>query len=650
MPINADALPIRENDAFLERMIEQAELPALLVALAQVTGDYSLLREALRPPLKAAPTGAEPQGGMPQEMQVRAKAATLEALKRYRDAGCPTPRKPTNKEMCELLAYIAGEAAEEYLPLAVHELNVMGDVSAPDWTKDELDPARDLKVAIVGAGLSGLVMAHRLVQAGVSVVVFEKNAEVGGTWLENRYPGCRLDTSNFAYSFAFAQRNDWPYQYSPQGEILNYLCEVASLYDLRKFIRFETEVEAMEFDQDESKWTVTVKAAGQAASKQKFDVAILAVGQLNRPIIPKFAGSDEFEGPVFHSARWRDDVELRGKNVAVVGTGASAFQIIPAIAGEVAKLTVYQRTPAWMLPAPYYYEPLAEGLAWLFLHVPYYSNWFRFYQFWMSSESRLKWFAVDPNWSRTDSVSADNEKLRKILYDRLAPQYSDRPDLLSKVIPSYPPGAKRMLRDNGVWATTLKRENVELVTTPIERLTSRGIQTTDQVERPADVIILATGFSASEFYVPMRIVGKDGINLHEFWQDDARAGIGGCVPGFPNLFSVFGPNAALVVNGSIFFMSECCSNYVLESIRVLLSGRHKTMEIKPKAFDDFTAEIDAANRRLAWGGVSKVSSWYRNKFGRSAQVWPFTLGEFWNRTRRPNLSSFVFQTKERAGL
>lgn len=641
MPINAKPLPIHESDEFIKRMVEDAELPALLMTLAHLTGDDSLIKEEFRPPLKAMPTGAEAQGGMTPGIQTKARAAAVEAIIRYRDAGCPNPGKLKNGELETVLAFIAGNAARDYLSLAAHELNLPREDNEPNWKKDAIDPRRKFRVAIIGAGMSGLVMAHRLAQANIPFVVFEKNTEVGGTWWENRYPGCRLDTSNFAYSYAFAQKNDWPYQYSPQPAILQYLKDVSQLYDLRKHIRFETEVESMDYDEKKKEWALAVKS-NNAAERLQFNAVILAVGQLNRPIIPDFPGLDDFGGPVFHSAKWREDISLENKNVAVIGTGASAFQIVPSIADKVEKLYVYQRTPAWMLPAPNYHKPLPEGLAWLFLHLPFYSNWFRFYQFWVSSENRLGFFRVDENWNRKGSVSAANEELRQKLFDHLAPQYADRPDLLERVIPSYPPGAKRMLRDNGVWAAALKRDNVELVTTPIECFTRNGIRTNDQKERPADVVVLATGFSASDFYVPIRITGRNGLNLHEFWQEDARAGLGGCVPGFPNLFSVFGPNAALVVNGSIFFMSECCANYIVECMRVLLEQKQQAMELKLGIFNTFIDEVDAENRRLAWGGVSRVSSWYRNKFGRSTQVWPFALGEFWNRTRQPDASDFNF--------
>ena len=643
MSINAKSLPIQEDDNFIAQMVADAELPALLVTLAHVTGDLSLIRDELRPPLRAMPTGAEPNGGMSIESQAKARAEAIEAIKRYRDAGCPAPRDPTDQEFKTLLAFFAGESASEYVALAKHELNTMGDVRAPRWKKGSVDPDRPFRVAIVGAGMSGLVMAHRLAQAEIPVVVFEKNAEVGGTWWENTYPGCRLDTSNFAYSYAFAQKSDWPYQYSPQETILEYLREVSSQFDIRKNIRFGTQVETMAFDELASKWTLTVKSGSGSSESAQFDVAILAVGQLNQPVIPKFPGSSDFKGPIFHSARWQKEVDLTGKKVAVIGTGASAFQIVPSIVDSVSQLAIYQRTPAWMLPAPNYHKPLAKGLAWLFKHLPLYSNWYRFYQFWVSSENRLPFFRVDENWTKKDSVSAKNEVLRDKLFNHLAPQYTDRPDLLDKVIPDYPPGAKRMLRDNGVWAAALKRDNVELVTATIDSFTPQSIRTSDGKDRPTDVVVLATGFNASDFYVPIKITGRNGLDLHEFWQGDARAGLGGCVPGFPNLFSVFGPNAALVVNGSIFFMSECCANYIVECVRTLLVERWRTMELKSAAFSEFVAEVEAENRKHAWGGISNVSSWYRNKFGRSTQVWPFSLGEFWSRTRTLDRSSYQFQ-------
>lgn len=643
MPINGPSLPITEDDATIRRMVEDAELPALLVSLAHLTRDTSLIRQELRPPLRSMPTGAEPQGGMTPEIQAVAKECCFQAIKRYRDAGCPEPAELATAEMLRLIEFITGKGNDKYLSLLLHELGIPSDAGAPNWSKSEIEPLRQFRVAIIGAGMSGLVMAHRLSQAGIEFVVFEKNPEVGGTWWENSYPGCRLDTSNFAYSYSFAQKDDWPSQYSTQRTIADYFCEVANLFDLRKSIRFEREVISADFDDHKKVWQLGIRLPSGAIEKSTFQAIVSAVGQLNRPKMPDIPGREHFTGPAFHSARWRSDVDLEGKRVGVIGTGASAFQIIPSIADKVAELTIYQRTPTWMLPAPNYHKALPVGLMWLFSHLPFYHRWFRFYQFWVSSENRLPFFQIEDGWPSKHSVSPANDRLRQALYDHMAPQYEDRPDLLAKVIPEHPPGAKRMLRDNGVWAATLKRSNVELVTTPIVEITRNSVKTVDECERVADVIIYATGFNASDFLEPMKVRGADGIDLHDFWGGDARAYLGGCVPGFPNLFSVFGPNTALVINGSIFFMSECGVNYILGCLRMLLETGRRAMDVRAEAFQRYCAEVDAGNARMAWGGISLVNSWYRNKFGRAAQAWPFTLGDFWTRTRAPDPSCFILE-------
>ena len=649
MPVNDAPSPIHADDEIIRKAVDDAELPALLVSLAHVTGDRSLISDEFKPPLRAMPTGVEPQGGMPLEVQAKARSMAVEVIKRFRDAGSPPPPDLPSEDLRSLMEYIVGDAADDYLSLLLHELGIPQDRGAPTWSKPDLAPEKKFSVAVIGAGMSGLVVAHRLAQAQIPFIVLEKNSEVGGTWWENSYPGCRLDTSNFAYSYSFAQKDDWPNQYSSQKTILQYFRDVTTLFSLRKRIRFDTEVRSATFDDARKVWVLKIQSASGNIETLEANAVICAVGQLNRPKLPNIPGVSSFAGPAFHSSQWRHDVDLRGRKVGVVGTGASAFQIIPSIATEVSELTVYQRTPAWMLPAPNYHKPIAPGLVWLFRHIPYYHRWFRFYQFWISSENRLPFFTVDNSWQAEDSISRANEELRKALFDHLMPQYADRPDLASKVVPSYPPGAKRMLRDNGVWAATLKRENVELVTTPITEVTRRGILTDDGREREADVLIYATGFTASDFFEPMTIVGKDGRDLHSYWNGNARAYLGGCIPGFPNFFSVFGPNTALVINGSIFFMSECGTNYILECIRLLFENGSDTIECCVEAHDAYNADVDAGNAQRAWGGVSSVNSWYRNKYGRASQAWPYPLGEYWNRTRVPDPHSFIFERTSKTG-
>jgi len=247
---------------------------------------------------------------------------------------------------------------------------------------------------------------------------------------------------------------------------------------------------------------------------------------------------------------------------------------------------------------------------------------------------------VDESWDAGGgSVSAANEMVRLILSEYIKAEFADRPDLVDKVLPVYPPGAKRMLRDNGIWARTLKRDNVQLITEHIDAITPRGIRAADGVEHEVDVLIYGTGFQASKFLTPMKVTGRAGIDLHEQWNGDARAYLGITVPGFPNLFCLYGPNTNIVINGSIVYFSECEVRYLLGCVRMLLEGGYRALDVRKDVHDEFNEQVDAENKRMAWGW-SDVNSWYKNAHGRVAQNWPFTLLEYWQRTREPNADDF----------
>jgi len=630
------------SDEFLDAVLEDAELPALLCALAHVTGDLTLLDGAVRP--AGGPLGAlvPVQGGMSAEGQKEARRRALVALQRLRDASA-TPLDLTRPSLLrELLTFVTGPVDESYVPLMAHELGLPRDAGEPQWSIADLRPGTKLRAVVIGAGMSGLVMAHRLRQIGAEVMVFEKNGEVGGTWLENAYPGCRLDTTNFGYSYSFAQVADWPQQYSPGPAILRYFQRVADDLELRRLVRFNTEVTRLEFSDEAGIWTVTTAANGKTEIIEA-DVVVAAVGQLNRPHIPDIEGLDSFEGPVMHTAQWDASVDFTEKRVVVIGTGASAFQAIPHLAECASHTIVVQRTPPWMLPAPDYQTDIPHGLAWLLQNVPHYHRWYRFQQFWTTVEGRRHYVTVDPAWESTASVSALNEELRLALEGYFHEQFADRPDLLQHVVPDYPPGAKRMLRDDGTWARTLKRDDVDLVVERIHRIEPRGVRTADGVLHEADVIVLGTGFRASEFLSPMTVVGRGGVDLRGAAGTDVRAYLGISIPGFPNLFCLYGPNTNLVVNGSTILFSEMGSEYIIGCLRMLLERGTKAMEIAPAIFDAYNQRIDEANTRMAWG-ASGVNSWYKSASGRVSQNWPLTVVDYWEMTRDVRPEHYLFST------
>jgi 4-hydroxyacetophenone monooxygenase len=633
-------LRVTEDDEAIRAALTQAELPALLPALAYVTGDLSLLRDDLRPD----PAGMLlPDAGYTPAQLAEGRAIAFDALRRFRDGGAVPVGAPGEQALRRMVEFTVGGAdMDEYLHLFREELAVEGeDLRAPQWTKATVAPETPFRVVVVGAGMSGLVAAHRLHQAAVPFVVLEKNDDVGGTWLENTYPGCRVDVANTFYSYSFAQDDEWPQHFSSQDVLLGYFRRCADQLGLREHIRFGTEVVAADFDEDTGSWRVRVRTSDGTEETLEANALISAVGQLNRPSFPDIAGRETFAGASFHSARWDHDVDLRGKRVAVIGTGASAAQLIPVVADSARELLVFQRTANWLIPTPDYHDVVSDEQRWLFRHVPTYVRWYRFLLFWRNAEGLLPLVTVDPGWEpQEQAVSMMNEFLRQMLLAYLADEFADRPDLLAQVTPSYPPGAKRVIRDNGIWARTLKRDDVRLVTDPIAAITPTGVLMADGTHHAVDVIVYGTGFQASKFLMPMKVTGRHGIDLHEQWGGDARAYLGVTVPNFPNLFCLYGPNTNIVINGSIIYFSECEVQYVLGCIRLLLEGGHRALDCRQDVHDAYNARIDAANLERAWG-VSTVNSWYKNAKGRVTQNWPFSLLEYWQLTREPDPADYV---------
>ena len=628
--------PIVVGDEEIREALQSADLPALLPALAYITGDLSLLRDDVRidPALIS-----EEQAGLTAEQQTGIREVALKALIRFRDSG----NRPVDADgnLQQIVEYMAGGLAmDDYMPMMAEELALHGDDRrAPSWHMSDIAPARDFTVAIVGSGMSGIIAGYRLEQAGVPYVIFDKNPDVGGTWLENTYPGCRVDIPNHYYSYSFAQRDDWPQFYSPQAELHRYFRQCVDDFGIRDHIRLDTEVTSIEYDDDSAQWTLCLDGPG-GESTFTANAVISAVGQLNRPQFPAIEGRDSFAGVTFHSAEWDHDVDLAGKRVAVVGTGCSAAQFVPIIAGQVGSLEIFQRTPNWMFPSPTYHDSVPDGFQWLLGHVPSYRQWYRFWLFWRGAETLRPIAEVDPEWpDQSRSVSELNDVMREQLTEAIAAQYTDRPDLLEKVIPRYPPAAKRIIVDNGVWGEALHRDNVTLTTTHIERIGPQGIVTADGQLHEVDVIIYATGFQPSRFLTPMKVVGRDGVDLHGQWDGDARAYLGTTVPGFPNFFLLYGPNTNIVVNGSIIWFSECEVRYVLDLLRLVLAGEHRGLDVRKDVHDAYNAEVDAENLRMVWG-VSTVSSWYKNANGRVAQNWPFPLLDFWHRTRQADEADY----------
>jgi 4-hydroxyacetophenone monooxygenase len=326
--------------------------------------------------------------------------------------------------------------------------------------------------------------------------------------------------------------------------------------------------------------------------------------------------------------------------VAVIGTGASAFQFVPEIAKVAGAVDIYQRTPPWLGPTDNYHDPVPDAFQWAVENLPAYDKWYRFWLFWMLTDGVLPNVRADEGWNGPEgTIGQANAELRAALVGKIEAQMTARPDLLPHVIPRYPLGGKRSLRDNGVWLRALQQPHVTLVTDPIQRIEPDGLVTASGEKRPADVLIHGTGFHASDFLGTFRVIGRDGADLHARWAGDARAYLGISVPDFPNFFMIYGPNTNIVVNGSIIFLSECGVRFVVESARLLAMTGARALAVKPDVHDRFNAEVDAGNAKMAWGQPG-VSSWYKNRHGRVSQNWPFALVDYWAATRAPDPEAF----------
>lgn len=622
---------------YLQQALLHAHHPTLAIVYVHLTGDTRFIDDERFQP-EYVPVLGDPNGSISEEAKAELREAFIQALVKYRKTG-ELPPAPDAALLKRMMDYCATDTIpDEYLDFVSLELPLDGEDKRMPGHGMQLDPDKSAqtKMVIIGAGMSGLLAGIVFKQHGIPFEIIEKNPELGGTWYENTYPGCRVDGPNHLYSYSFEADHAWPYHFSTQDLLLDYFKQVADKYDLRPHIRFNTEVKRAVFDEATKTWTVTVQPANGAEEQLASNGVVSAVGQLNRPNMPDIPGVGTFKGPSFHSAQWDHSVDLTGKCVGVIGTGASAFQFVPAIADQVGEMRVFQRTPGWLVPTPEYHEPVTSETQHLLDEVPFYQIWFRFFLFLTMADGPLEYLVKDPNFDRHDY--APNEaaaELREQIEAYIADQVPDDPALRDAVIPKFHISGKRSLRDNGVWIDALKRENVTLDTAGIAEITETGVRMTDGSQHEFDVLIYGTGFKASDFLFPMEVVGREGKNLHETWNGDARAYLGITVPDFPNFYIMYGPNTNIVVNASIIFFSECEANYILGLIKMMQDQGIQAADIKKGVFEQFNAEVDAANSQMPWG-YSGANTWYRNKHGRIAQNWPFRLIDYWNNTRTPN--------------
>jgi cation diffusion facilitator CzcD-associated flavoprotein CzcO len=478
-------------------------------------------------------------------------------------------------------------------------------------------PARtvpaEAEVAIVGAGFSGLAMSIKLSELGIDdQVVLERGEKAGGTWWFNTYPGCGCDVPSHLYSFSFAPNPDWTRTYSRQPEIEAYLQRVADDFGVTPKLRLGTTVTGAEWDEEDSRWVVET-SGGQLRAR----VLVSAAGALSDPKTPDVEGLETFKGHTFHSAQWDHDYDVSGKRIAVIGTGASAIQFVPAIAPDVAQMHVFQRTAPWIMP--HTDRPISERERRLYKRFPALQKLVRG-GIYSARELLVLGFVKQPR------LMKGVEKLARKHMDR---QISD-PELRRKVEPGYTIGCKRILPSNN-WYPALQRDNVELVTDPIARVTERGVVTAGGAEHEVDAIIFGTGFNVIDMPVARYVRGRAGRTLDECWKGSPRAHMGSTVPGFPNLFMLLGPNTGLG-HSSMVYMIESQVAYVAGALKEMRRRGAATVEVRREVVERFNAAIDRRMKDTVW--TTGCKSWYLDDTGRNGTLWPDWTFMFRRRAER----------------
>lgn len=684
--------------------LEGANPVPLAMSLIHMTGDLSLL-EHITPHIRGAWEHLE---SIPPELAGDIRDRMAACMVEMSKGGSPRMAQPSSQVIQKMMSAAVGElVSEAYVPMLLEQVGLqvsdqhMLDRAHPvdstvrtdsgehihstdqtdlaakaqsvsDDVTDDVNPdnkqsslkTNTLSVVIIGAGASGLCAAIQLGKLGIPYTIFEKNAEVGGTWYENRYPGCAVDTPNHFYQFSFEPNNNWPNYFSQRDAIQAYLEHCADKYEVRQHIRFNTEVSSVVFHEATQTWTIqaTQHATTQTTNRvteQKTpqtthhpndstkqvehiqaNAVICAVGQLNRPAIPKLPGLEHYRGQVVHTAQWPEQLEMKGKKVALIGTGASAVQVGPAIAAQVESLAVLQRSGSWVVRRPNIDGVVSEDTKWVLNNVPFYAPWYRFQLFWAFGDGLFEALKIDPTWQGgSESISAFNARLRESMMKHIRRELVGRDDLLKKVVPDFPPFGKRVLGDAG-WYSMLKRDNVRLETGAIKQVHAKAVELEDGTLIEADILVMATGFQAGRMLWPMDIQGLGGVTIRQKWgDDDPRAFLGITAPEFPNFFMMYGPNTNIGHGGSALFLAECQTRYFMGLIQALRTQPIRSVECRQDVHDRYNQEIDSLLGQLSWSHPS-VSTWYKNAKGRIVTNQPWSLLDYWRLTYEAKLSDY----------
>ncbi|WP_395332015.1 NAD(P)/FAD-dependent oxidoreductase [Novosphingobium sp. BL-8H] len=618
----------------LAKALEEANIPTLLAAYSYLSHDGAFLErfaDHIRPAFSPNPT--QIPDALANELRSR--------LHRLLTSGAGfTEGTPSDALMLRIMSVTVGEPVDaEFLELVYDQCGFRPWIDRSK-VAGRTEPPAGFKVLVIGAGMTGMAAAIKLREAGYDFTLIEKNPDVGGTWFENRYPGVGVDTPSHFYSYSWEIWPDWQHYHPHGADMQRYMLAIADKYELRADTQFGTKVETLVYDEIDAVWRVSVRKQDGTVEILVANAVINGHGPVNRFKWPDIAGLDEFQGTLVHTAAWPDDLDLRGKRVGVIGTGASSAQLVGAIAPEVSELTVFQRTKHWVIYNPEIAHEVNEGMKWALANIPSFKEWFRFRVYWSAADGLFANVLKDPAWEGNDhSVSAHNEQARQYALWYLNQKFGSRPDMVAKLTPDFPIFSKRIILDNG-WFDALARANVHLEDSGIARILPNGIEAKDGSVFECDVIVCATGFNVAKMIGDLSIKGVGGRELGEEWGDeDPRSYLGMCIPGYPNYFHTVGPNSAPNHAAGQNLISEAQVNWIIEALDRTVAAGARAFEVTQEAFDTWNRKVEARMPEMIWTHP-RANSYYNNSKGRVFLSWPWRLVDFFNETRHPEDGSY----------
>ena len=625
----------RGERAWLKDAVALANIPTLLAVLVQMTGDTSWL-EGRFEPTRTRGLDDNDDGGLPVAVQDEIRTAALTELDAWFAGKAPAIAEPDDALLLRIMSVSLGdEIPAAYAPMIRDELQLPKDDPLP---LPEAPPG--FRALIIGAGISGICAAAKFAEAGIDYTILERSEAVGGVWHENRYPGAACDVPSHLYSFSFAPY-PWSRYFAGSREIHAYLEKVARDLAIVPHVRFGVNVDEVRYDEDAAMWDAHVTNERGDTEIVRANIVVSAVGAFNKPSIPAIEGLDTFVGPSVHTAQYPDDgLDLAGKNVVLIGSGASAMQVAPAIADEVASLTIVQRTAQWAAPHPKFKIDVPEAVQQLLENVPLYRHWYRLRLSWAFNDKLYEALRNDPDFAGNDNaINAINDAHRRGLTSYIESELGEADHLLDKVLPDYPPFSKRMLLDNG-WFRTLTKDNVRLVDGSVEKVSAHAVTTDGGEKIDADVLIWATGFDVVHWLMPLRVTGVGGRDIHEDWEgDNARAYLGTAIPGYPNFFVLYGPNTQFGHGGSLITVLERQVHYLMSLLGQMFAQGTAAVDVRGDVYEDYNAKIDARHAEMVWTSAG-VKTYFHNSRGRVVVNNPFRILEVWEMSETADLADF----------